>query len=265
VFRELTLLFSRKEAHIHEVFPAFVTLRYRLRLMRDDTDRVLHPALRIGAQAALTTLDKYMTIMEGSNVYWMATALCPWYKMDWFIRNEYLPNRLRNITQMIQRHIAQTIPPNATSSAETIPHIPTPTQPTSRWMCSPAQSTISPSSTPVADSVSAYLNSPPISKESVLQMGGILHYWVREKERGSPVARVALDILTAPASSVDAERAFSGGRMAVNYRQHRMSLSTFRAKMALGSWYGTPLLPNIDEVEHILNDWEDMEPEPVDL
>jgi hypothetical protein len=42
--------------------------------------------------------------------------------------------------------------------------------------------------------------------------------------------------------------------MAVNYRQHRMSLSTFRAKMAVGSWYGTPLLSNIDEVACILDE-----------
>lgn len=42
--------------------------------------------------------------------------------------------------------------------------------------------------------------------------------------------------------------------MAVNYRQHRMSLATFRAKMAVGSWYGTPLLSNIDEVTFILNE-----------
>lgn len=41
--------------------------------------------------------------------------------------------------------------------------------------------------------------------------------------------------------------------MAVNYRQHRMSLSTFRAKMALGSWFGTPLLPNIEEVVEVMN------------
>lgn len=57
-----------------------------------------------------------------------------------------------------------------------------------------------------------------------------------------------------PASSVDAERAFSGGRLAVNYRQHRTSLPTFRAKMAVGSWYGTPLLEDIEEVLNILNE-----------
>ncbi|ELU40900.1 hypothetical protein AG1IA_05070 [Rhizoctonia solani AG-1 IA] len=50
------------------------------------------------------------------------------------------------------------------------------------------------------------------------------------------------------------------GRMAINYRQHHMSLSTFQAKMALGSWYGTP---DIDEVEHIFHDWEGSELELV--
>jgi hypothetical protein len=42
--------------------------------------------------------------------------------------------------------------------------------------------------------------------------------------------------------------------MSVNYRQHKTSLSTFRAKMAVGSWYGTPLLSSIDEVLHILDE-----------
>ena len=44
------------------------------------------------------------------------------------------------------------------------------------------------------------------------------------------------------ATSVDAERAFSGGRRAVDFMQHNTSSQTFRARMAVGSWYATPLL-----------------------
>jgi hypothetical protein len=47
------------------------------------------------------------------------------------------------------------------------------------------------------------------------------------------------------ASSVDAERAFSGGRLQVNHLQHNMSLQTFKAQMAVGSWAGTPLMPDL--------------------
>ncbi|KAG8792551.1 hypothetical protein FRC12_005702 [Ceratobasidium sp. 428] len=63
-------------------------------------------------------------------------------------------------------------------------------------------------------------------------MGGLLNYWARKEERDSSLARLNLDIFTAPASSVNAERASSGGHMAVNYRQHRVGLPTFCVKMA---------------------------------
>ncbi|KAG2337188.1 hypothetical protein BDR05DRAFT_895673, partial [Suillus weaverae] len=42
------------------------------------------------------------------------------------------------------------------------------------------------------------------------------------------------------ASSVDAERAFSGGRLQVNHLQHGINSQTFKAQVAVGSWYNTP-------------------------
>ena len=48
------------------------------------------------------------------------------------------------------------------------------------------------------------------------------------------------------ASSVDAERAFSGGRLQVNHLQHGMSSQTFKAQVALGSWIGSPIFPSTD-------------------
>jgi hypothetical protein len=52
------------------------------------------------------------------------------------------------------------------------------------------------------------------------------------------------DIDIHPASSVDAERAFSSGRLQVGYLQHGMNSQTFKARVALGSWVNTPLLPD---------------------
>ncbi|KAF8593507.1 hypothetical protein BDV93DRAFT_447964, partial [Ceratobasidium sp. AG-I] len=56
------------------------------------------------------------------------------------------------------------------------------------------------------------------------------------------------------ATSVDAERAFSAGRLTINHLQHNMSSRTFQAKMAVGSWYNTPLLPDISSVASILEE-----------
>ena len=56
------------------------------------------------------------------------------------------------------------------------------------------------------------------------------------------------------ASSVDAERAFSGGRLQVNHLQHGMSSQTFKAQMAIGSWIGPPIFPSIDPFISIIED-----------
>jgi hypothetical protein len=54
------------------------------------------------------------------------------------------------------------------------------------------------------------------------------------------------------ASSVDAERAFSGGRLQVNHLQHGVSSQTFKAQMAVGSWYNTPLMNDLGAVTSIM-------------
>ncbi|KAG2351252.1 hypothetical protein BDR07DRAFT_1320647 [Suillus spraguei] len=50
---------------------------------------------------------------------------------------------------------------------------------------------------------------------------------------------MALDFLSAPASSVDAEQALSCGRLQVNHLQHGISSQAFKAQMAIGLWYKT--------------------------
>ncbi|KAJ7772031.1 hypothetical protein DFH07DRAFT_718246, partial [Mycena maculata] len=54
------------------------------------------------------------------------------------------------------------------------------------------------------------------------------------------------------AASVDAERAFSNGRLQVNHLQHQTSSQTFKARVALGSWIGTPLMPSSSDATVIM-------------
>ncbi|KDN47460.1 hypothetical protein RSAG8_03600, partial [Rhizoctonia solani AG-8 WAC10335] len=63
---------------------------------------------------------------------------------------------------------------------------------------------------------------------------------------------MTLDYLMAPASSVDAECAFSGGRLMINHLWHQMSSRTFQSQMAIGSWFGTCLLPDFHTVASIV-------------
>ncbi|KAF9046158.1 hypothetical protein BJ165DRAFT_1330338, partial [Panaeolus papilionaceus] len=54
------------------------------------------------------------------------------------------------------------------------------------------------------------------------------------------------------ATSVDAERAFSTGRRQVSFMQHNMTSQTFKARMGVGSWAKTPLLPSFEILAEML-------------
>jgi hypothetical protein len=66
-----------------------------------------------------------------------------------------------------------------------------------------------------------------------------------------PVA-ISANLSIYPATSVDIEQAFSARRLTINHLQHNMSLEMFEAKMVVGSWYGTPLLPKISNMAAII-------------
>lgn len=89
-----------------------------------------------------------------------------------------------------------------------------------------------------------------------------MKYWYHLEGASPLVSTMASDFLSAPgesslfafclnnneswaAASTDAERAFSKGRREVNFMQHNMSSQTFKSEMAVGSWDGTPLMPDI--------------------
>jgi len=54
------------------------------------------------------------------------------------------------------------------------------------------------------------------------------------------------------ASSVDAERSFSRGRLDINHLQHNTSSQTFKAQIAVGSWATTPLFTGLSDITKIV-------------
>lgn len=51
---------------------------------------------------------------------------------------------------------------------------------------------------------------------------------------------------------MDAERAFSVGRLEVNHLQHNTSPQTFKAQVAVGSWARTPFYPGLSDTIKIV-------------
>ncbi|KAF8237847.1 hypothetical protein L208DRAFT_1245242 [Tricholoma matsutake] len=60
------------------------------------------------------------------------------------------------------------------------------------------------------------------------------------------------DFCSVPASSVDAEWAFSSGCLQISHLQHNMNSQAFRAQMAVGSWAQSPLYPGFDKMVGIV-------------
>jgi hypothetical protein len=125
-----------------------------------------------------------------------------------------------------------------------------------------------PDNSPDPDTIATYLADPIIKSSAVKEAGGVMKYWNQAKENRPCISKMGLDFCSAPgkwrhfhiyccsyfiaASSVDAERAFSVGRLEVNHLQHNTSPQTFKAQVAVGSWARTPLYPGLSETIKIV-------------
>jgi hypothetical protein len=70
----------------------------------------------------------------------------------------------------------------------------------------------------------------------------------------SRLARMAIDFISAPASSADVERAFSRGALTVTHRRHALSDTSTRNAIVVGTWLkDTNIVPKDALIEHFQN------------
>jgi hypothetical protein len=97
----------------------------------------------------------------------------------------------------------------------------------------------------IKDEYTRYLSLPP-----VLDVKDSRSWWLEPTQQSvyPQLSRMALDLLTIPAMSADAERVFSGCKQQITHRRNRMSVKTLEALELLKSWMN---LANWDEHEVI--------------
>ncbi|KAG8715747.1 hypothetical protein FRC08_010211 [Ceratobasidium sp. 394] len=203
VFREPTLLFSQKEVPlIHEVIPSLYTMRFRSTRMLEDEDRRLHSITRVAACSALAVVDKYIGLLEKSELYFMAVALCPWYKLHWFTAHGFSFSRIQEVRAALYKYYEQYY---ARPVPTVTPRPPDPTpKPKNHWMevgpVVPVIETPESELPQALSAIDAFLGSSLAKKSATRDApgGGLMTYWMREQGQGSAIAEMALRHLNGP-------------------------------------------------------------------
>ncbi|KAK6997449.1 hypothetical protein R3P38DRAFT_1887885 [Favolaschia claudopus] len=194
-------------------------------------DASLHTVTRIAALAALEIVGKYYALTDDCEVYRIAIVMCPDKKMEWFNRNDgWVEADRKEADRIVRLRWSESYAPKVSPTTQATVDAPAPPAKVNRWASkreAPQGVSLNP------DSIEAYLAAPPVSAAEI-------------------TLSEADDFLSAPASSVDAERAFSNGRLQLNHLQHQTSSQTFKARVALGSWIGTPLMPSSKDAVQIM-------------
>ncbi|KIL54439.1 hypothetical protein M378DRAFT_92545, partial [Amanita muscaria Koide BX008] len=81
------------------------------------------------------------------------------------------------------------------------------------------------------DEVTRYLETPAESG-----VRDPLLWWYEQRQSYPGLSRMARDYLSIPATSVNVEHVFSGGRMLLPYLRNRLQVETARALLCLGEW-----------------------------
>ncbi|KAF7319813.1 Dimer-Tnp-hAT domain-containing protein [Mycena kentingensis (nom. inval.)] len=256
-FERITALFSRAEVPlIYQVLPLMEALEHDLVRIRDDVHRA--PVVRIASHATLILLGKYYALTDDCETYATALFMCPNKKDKALLANaDWAPETVAIFRERAIKEFHNDNPDQAEEAAA-----PPPTRPKKKKRAKDAThvddliddyDNNSMATATNQDTIEAYFAAPPVPVIEIRSVGkpgpngagkgDVCDYWEKAKATRPRLAKFALKHLTAPASSVDAERAFSNGRLQVNHLQHGMSSQTFKARVALHSWDGCPFFP----------------------
>ncbi|KAL1945891.1 hypothetical protein VTO73DRAFT_1893 [Trametes versicolor] len=249
---------------VHEVIPFMDLLTEHVdEFIADET---LHPAVRGAAKRGRAILDKYYTLTDTTIVYRIAMMLHPRYKTQYFKDQSWPEDWITEARAIIEKEWTSNYKPKDAPAPADIPAVPAPSAsrpgPGRRSAAASAASASTrkrfaaiggAAKAGCVDTLKKYLEEPPA--ETVTDP---LKYWdlvlksSSESSGEHALARMAIDFLSAPATSTDAERAFSRGRLTVSRLRHSLADESVRANTVLGSWARiADLLPEADLVEVI--------------
>ncbi|KAL1937892.1 hypothetical protein VTO73DRAFT_12785 [Trametes versicolor] len=225
---------------------------------KDDS---LSPVVRAAAQRGRAILDKYYKCTDETMIYRIAMILHPKHKLQYFRDQEWDEEWINDTLKLIRDEWRTYYKPKsapvdvgdqgASGKGKGKAQAPGPGRRSAQQ--SQDQATIAMFSTINGGDKSAKPNALEAYLEAPQQTTIVdpLQFWnLMLQTPQAPLAQMALDFLSVPATSTDAERAFSRSHLTVSRLCHALNNSSVRAGTALGSWANIPdLVPEAEVVE----------------
>ncbi|THH17103.1 hypothetical protein EUX98_g9192 [Antrodiella citrinella] len=243
VFYDATQYFSSAAPNLAQVIPAMDLIDEHINdnILKPD----IHPAIRIALNMAKRLLNRYYSRTDVAPAYRIAMVLHPRHKLgyfvDWNWEPEWIENARRSVyneftTRYLKYGTGVGVTEVAASGGGNTSIVGTTKN---MFINMPALAKIN--DTAVMNELDHYLKQP---REDAGE--NALKWWYNHRTMYPCLSRMARDYLSIPATSVDAERVFSKGRILHPHTRNRLSAKSTRALLIVHFWSKLGLVRDAD-------------------
>ena len=236
-FKKATLYFSQDNASVAAVIPAMDQITKGL---HPRTKKPFHCSIIAALTLAKNKMNRYYSLTDSSNTYRIAMVLHPGMKLDYFRQAEWEAEWIEEAESLVREeyvsHYENKDRPAQEEETDTSADTGTDFNDFSN---------LSVQSAARRHEVDDYLHAP------VEAVSEPLRWWTNNRFVYPYLHRMALDYLSIPATSTAVERVFSCGRHILPFTRNRLSASTIRAYLCLGSWCSKNLV-GIPEIVSVI-------------
>ncbi|KNF02054.1 hypothetical protein PSTG_04872 [Puccinia striiformis f. sp. tritici PST-78] len=191
------------------------------------------PALRNACRAGLRLTNKYYTLTDCSPLYRVAMVLHPSFKDEYFKLAKWQPEWIEESIRLTRDMWETNYKPTAQLSTSQ-PADPSP-KPVKGILAGLMGASEAQGGNTPTDPIHMWLAGGLTLTDDGRPVNPI-KWWMRQKRAGNShggLLRMALDVLSCPATTVDVERSFSFGRDYVSLKRHRLSSSSVTKGMTV--------------------------------
>jgi len=232
------LFFSRAAPNLAAVIPTMDILDKELSSY--SPNQLFTPAIRAAVSLAKQTLNRYYSLTDSSEVYRIAMILHPRHKLTYFKKAGWESQWIEFAEALLREEFERSYAPTEYHLDSDVSDIAPVDKPTSENIFDNLDAFAAPKAVDLCSEIDRYLAA------DIEHADNPLKWWHARQEVYPWLARMAMDYLSIPPTSIDVERLFSRGQLVLLHVRSRLSVNSTRALLCLGAWSSLGLVKNED-------------------